>query len=62
MRRKKKSIVNHVKMSAKIISWSLVMIITFYGFNYRVTDNILAMSRPSNKAVEDYDIIGQFKR
>ena len=30
--------------------------------NYRVTENILAMSRPNTELIEKYNIIEQFKQ
>jgi hypothetical protein len=43
----------------------LVCIYRFEGKNdliYRITSDILAMARPTQKAIEKFDIIGQFKR
>lgn len=31
-------------------------------FFYRVTDDIVAMARPSNHLIEKYDIVEQFQR
>ena len=33
-----------------------------YFFHFRVTDNILAMARPSTETIEKYEIINQFRR
>ena len=33
-----------------------------YFFHFRITDNILAMARPSTKTIEKYEIIHQFRR
>ena len=32
------------------------------SYYFRVTDNLLAMSRPSTEIIEKYDIIDQFRR
>lgn len=34
----------------------------FFSFHFRVTDHLLAMSRPSTEIIEKYNIIDQFKR